>query len=589
MQHSAGRTFEARQRLYFENEVQNNRMASRVLLAIGLLMLLLVPLGKARIYNIGPDICWKMFLVAGLLDLAAFGAGYSTGFRSPWTKWLLLVFILLTSALRFFLYPFECQFLTYGPIVISILYYDPRLVRRTALASWVLFVLALLVNWELERISPVIQELHAYLETGYLWSSLHEIFIELFLSHSIFYILTTVICMRIAKRGRGLVEEQADAAARISEMDAQMRAAEGIQQSSLPPGHLLAGDARIFALMRAAKTVGGDFYDYFRDGERMYFLLADVSDKGLPAAMFMMRAKNAIRTAIQREKGLGSALKEANCALCTENDSNMFVTVWIGWINVFTGQGSFVSCGHPAPLLLSGEGSRWLDCNPSPPLGLFEDAEYESNPLCLNPGSRLVAFTDGMTDALNHQGADFGLEGLKTAMEALSPETPNPCQELVNRVDAFAHGTQQFDDMTVLAVERDRAEVTGELEIPADGEAPGKAVLWLEKMLAKVQCPEDQCRRISTVLDEICSNVAENAYPNGEGTMTLTALVSRGKALLSVADRGIPFNPLEFTAEDEDILSGDGGLGIRIIRGMTDDIGYHRGNGENCLSFIKRW
>ena len=166
----------------------------------------------------------------------------------------------------------------------------------------------------------------------------------------------------------------------------------------------------IWASMETAKEVGGDFYDFYFTGvDRVLFLVADVSGKGVPAAMFMMRAKTLIKSAAQTGKPLARVFEETNNALCEGNLSTMFVTAWAGEINTVTGRITFVNAGHNPPIVRrAGGGAEYLKTKPSLVLGAMPDAHYRVEELQMNPGDEIYLYTDGITEQPNAGGELYG-------------------------------------------------------------------------------------------------------------------------------------------------------------------------------------
>ena len=210
-----------------------------------------------------------------------------------------------------------------------------------------------------------------------------------------------------------------------------------------------------FASMKPAREVGGDFYDfYFSAPGKIVFLVADVSDKGVPAALFMMRAKTIVKAVAQTGRPLADVATEANYALCEGNAANMFVTMWIGEIDLATGRVAYVNAGHNPPVVLrAADGSAaYLRSRPGLVLGAMPGVRYRSQELDLAPGDVLYLYTDGVTEQADPHGTLFGEERLLAALSDGSPlRDPAACPEdVLARVDAHAAGVDQSDDRTQL-------------------------------------------------------------------------------------------------------------------------------------------
>ena len=246
----------------------------------------------------------------------------------------------------------------------------------------------------------------------------------------------------------------------------EMAMAADIQENAIPrvfPPFPEEKRVDLHASMRPAREVGGDFYDFFFSApDRLVFLVADVSDKGVPAALFMMRAKTVLKNFAQADRSLADAVAKANDALCEGNAANMFVTAWIGELELDTVRVRYVNAGHNPPVLLrAADGSAaFLRSRPGLVLGAMPGANYRAGETSLEPGDALYLYTDGITEQSDPHGTLFGEERLLAALSgggfAERPETiPGAILALV---DAHAAGAPQSDDRTQLVVRRRRRD-----------------------------------------------------------------------------------------------------------------------------------
>ena len=212
----------------------------------------------------------------------------------------------------------------------------------------------------------------------------------------------------------------------------------------------------IYATMTPAKEMGGDFYDFFLvDDDHLAVVIADVSGKGVPAALFMVIAKTLIKNHAQNKDTPGSVFTQTNAQLCEGNDAGLFVTAWMGVLEISTGNFIYVNAGHNPPLLKRAGGAyEWLKSRPGFVLAGMEGVRYRENSLQLEPGDCLYLYTDGVTEATSGAQELFGEERLQ---HTLNESKDLPVDQLLPKVkqaiDTFVGEAEQFDDITMLGLE----------------------------------------------------------------------------------------------------------------------------------------
>ncbi len=237
---------------------------------------------------------------------------------------------------------------------------------------------------------------------------------------------------------------------------AELDMASKIQGSQLPslfPPYPDRKEFSLYASMTPAKEVGGDFYDFFMiDDDHMAFVMADVSGKGVPAALLMMVSRVLIKSSMQNGKDPAETLKSVNNQLCEGNEEDFFVTVWLALLEISTGKGLAANAGHEHPVLRRADGSYELQIyKHSMPVGVMKNLPYRQHEFQLQPGDSFFVYTDGVVEAANAQkelyGPDRMLEALNRSPDAL------PEQVLANvtlDIENFVDGAEQFDDITML-------------------------------------------------------------------------------------------------------------------------------------------
>ncbi len=246
------------------------------------------------------------------------------------------------------------------------------------------------------------------------------------------------------------------------QIESELRIAGRIQMSFLPAPLAPADAARVdfAAFSRPAREAGGDLYDgFFLDANRFFFVIGDVSGKGVSAALFMAVTAMCLRALAAGIHPAGALLNRVNELLCQRNDTMQFVTVLAGVLDTASGELSWTNCGHPAPVVLGIDGSTtWLDDGRGPPAGAFDGADYTTQHRILRRGDVLLLYTDGVTEALDPDSALYGEERLSALLSGAASADARACVDRVVRdVESFVRGAPQADDLTLIALRSIRA------------------------------------------------------------------------------------------------------------------------------------
>ena len=284
--------------------------------------------------------------------------------------------------------------------------------------------------------------------------------------HGWFYLVIGLLAVLAAallirayiRRKMRLLEEKHREQAKRERLENELQTAAQIQTSMLPrtiPAFPERKEFDLFASMGPAKEVGGDFYDFFLiDDDHLCLVIADVSDKGIPAAMFMMRSKTAIKNYARNGLGPAEILENVNSTLCEGNDAHMFVTVWLGMLDLKTGLMRCANAGHEYPALMRAGGDYALLEDPHGfVLGGFENVPMTEYEIQLTPGDRLFVYTDGIPEAMNTEGKQYGGERLTACLNQLKNGTQEQILDgMLRSIRSFAGETEQFDDITMLGI-----------------------------------------------------------------------------------------------------------------------------------------
>lgn len=381
----------------------------------------------------------------------------------------------------------------------------------------------------------------------------------------------------------------AEAAARI---DKELEFAKEIQYSALPsvfPPYPNRKDFEIYAHMITAKEVGGDFYDFYMLGDSMLaFMIADVSGKGIPAAMFMMQAKTIIKDLAESGLELPEVFATANKKLCENNDAGMFVTAWMGILDLKTGLLKFVNAGHNPPLVRQADGEFvYLKARSGMVLAGMDGIKYRQNELQLTPGDQIFLYTDGVTEATDKNNQLYGEERLlETVNRNIVMDTRKLCEAVKSDVDQFVGEAPQFDDITMLSVEIQYIRGENSITVIADGKSMIPVSEFAKSLTEKLAVVPKVANKVSIAVDEIYSNIINYS---GAELATISYEIKDGRLYITLTDDGIPYNPLE--AEEPDItLSAEerkiGGLGIFMVKKMTESMEYTYEDEKNILKLI---
>jgi sigma-B regulation protein RsbU (phosphoserine phosphatase) len=254
-----------------------------------------------------------------------------------------------------------------------------------------------------------------------------------------------------------LLKERSLEKARLM-MEGELRVAREIQMSLVPktfPPVPIREEFSLFATLEPAKEVGGDLYDFYFTGEdRLFFMIGDVSGKGIPAALFMAVTRTIMKAKMNPDMRPGLVISEVNQELCEGNDATMFVTAFCGFLDLCTGDITYINAGHNPPAFVKADGSVSLvKIITDPPLGIREEMRYSEGILHLEPGDTLVLYTDGVTEAVNSEDAFFSEDKL---LNILQGTAEMPVQEVIDRVRETVHlfsaGNEPADDITLLAL-----------------------------------------------------------------------------------------------------------------------------------------
>lgn len=386
-------------------------------------------------------------------------------------------------------------------------------------------------------------------------------------------------------------------------MNVELSLANRIQSDMLPnifPPFPERTELDIYASMDPAKEVGGDFYDFFLiDEDHLGLVMADVSGKGVPAALFMMASKILLKTGALSGRSPHEVLETVNAQICGNNREEMFVTVWLGVLDLTTGVLRASNAGHEYPILMQpGGGYEIVRDKHGFVVGGMEGVSYYDYELQLKTGAKLFLYTDGLPEATDEKGELFGMERTLDVLNRFRGDAPQALLAHVHEAaDAFVGSAPQFDDLTMLCLhyigtpDKEGPRMK-KLELEASVDNIEKITDFINAELEAMDCPMKAQMQIDVAVDEVFANIANYAYEGAKGgaVVCFEAQDDPRGAMITFVDRGIPFNPLESKDPDTSLSAEErqiGGLGIFLVKKTMDEMRYERRGEENVLRITK--
>ncbi|MGM0593496.1 MAG: ATP-binding SpoIIE family protein phosphatase [Pseudomonadota bacterium] len=373
----------------------------------------------------------------------------------------------------------------------------------------------------------------------------------------------------------------------------ELDVASALQLAILPARFPALPGIDIHARMRPAREMGGDFYDLFvLDERRTGLVVADVAGKGVPAAFFMAICRTELQAAAQHGRPPAEVLEAVNRMLVRQNPLELFVTTFYGIFDHGNGEFVYANGGHNPPLIVSASGeARWLPTTGGMALGMFDELPFEQQTVTIEPGDTLLLYTDGVTEAFDPQGNEYGEEKLVAELQKAAGDS---AKQLIDRlfasVDEHARGTEQSDDLTALALCRERETAWCEqLSLAPELDRLPEITEWVEHFCSMAGCPTSQTMQLVLALDELFVNIVNHGFPGvrEHGMVQLMLSAQADKLHIQLDDNGEPFDPtaratpdLEAPLDEREI----GGLGIHLVRQAVDQIAYEYSEGMNRLS-----
>jgi sigma-B regulation protein RsbU (phosphoserine phosphatase) len=379
-------------------------------------------------------------------------------------------------------------------------------------------------------------------------------------------------------------------------MQSELRIAHEIQMGLVPktfPAFPTRQDLDLYAILEPAREVGGDFYDFFQiDDDHLVIAIGDVSDKGVPAALFMAVTRSFLRSFFRGDgpRDPAEVLTRVNAELANGNDACMFVTLFCAVVRLSDGAVTYANAGHNPPLLRLADGQHRFISEPSGPVaGALATVSYSSGRCTLPADAMLVLYTDGVTEAMDPAGQWYGEERMAACISA--QPTSMSCEALVHRLlaglRAFTRGADQSDDITMLLLKRCPAATRQDHAISLQfGNHARDLELALDELETRIAAFAPALAGVARlVLEEMGTNIIKFGYDDSAPHLVRVRFLPGPPAEMIIEDDGHPFNPLvdapqpDLQAALPDRLLG--GLGIHMVRTMTASQSYQRKEGRN--------
>ncbi len=379
----------------------------------------------------------------------------------------------------------------------------------------------------------------------------------------------------------------------------ELTIAHDIQMGMITKAFPTRDDIDLYASMTPAREVGGDLYDFIIDDEELFFIIGDVAGKGVPASLYMAVTRTLFRNLAGNYQSASNIVREINRAIASENDSCIFVTLFVGVLDLRNHVLTYCNAAHNAPVLVPAVGEcRFLDVVPNVPVGVMERYEFVEQQIDFEPGCALMLYTDGLTEAMNTKHALFGTEQLLKEMEMTRDVSAADTVRFVQcRVERFADGAEQSDDLTMMFLRHQSQQ----------RQVKGRRYLRLKNELAEIErlrnfvlsvCREQHtaepfAHSVNLAVEETVVNVINYGYKKGtRGHIDVSTKMVDGCLEFTIEDWGMPFDPTKAKPADTTLNVEErpiGGLGIYLVSTIMDSMEYRRtDDGRNILTLRKK-
>ena len=454
-----------------ENETRNNVIVSTIMLNVFLFILSICILTLIGFLNVNQETMVYVTIYSVYLLFVPSIIGFRFKEKSKWIKYFLIVCLTICIAIICSVLTYTATLLMIVPILMVSRYYSKRFTIITAITSILLFTISAYMSMKVGRIDlnyieipkgttiTVEEDIETTVKDLKLVNeNVQYTIIRSYISKLFIYTFIVVFaCVQVSQSGKNMIEKQKELNKKDARIASELNMATSIQNHVLPskfPAFPEHKEFDIYAQMTPAKEVGGDFYDMFLiDENHLAILIADVSGKGIPAALIMMATRSLIKNTALNGYSVDEVFKKINNSLCESNISNHFVTSWFAIIDLKNEKMEFVNAGHNPPLIYSSETNKYefLKTKPNLILAVMNDTQYIKNELKLHVGDKVFLYTDGVTEATNEKEELYGENRLQEFLNKnIEQDVETTIKGVKADIDNFVGNAEQIDDITML-------------------------------------------------------------------------------------------------------------------------------------------
>ena len=384
-------------------------------------------------------------------------------------------------------------------------------------------------------------------------------------------------------------------------IESELRIASQIQMAMIPkifPPYPDRDDVDIYGTLIPAKAVGGDLYDFFLRDDKLFFCVGDVSGKGVPASLVMAVTRSLLRIVAAQESRPDRIVASLNNSMSDMNESNMFVTLFVGVLDLPTGRFRYCNAGHNAPVIIDDRKKtvEMLDVKPNLPIAIMQSMKFEMQETHITPDTAIFMYTDGLTEAENNNKELFGDRRMMDELKKMMGKTSKECiEDMLGTVQHYVDGADQSDDLTMITIKYKRQQADKRfyrrLSLHNDIRETPKIADFMDDIVGETGIDTALASSINLALEEAVVNVMNYAYPSDTvGDILIEAYANKERLKFVITDNGIPFDPTTTVEPDITACVEDraiGGLGIFLVQHIMDTVDYERVGNENVLTLRK--